>query len=339
MAFWRAELIKVLARLKELEAGLPGSYQPLDPDLTAIAALSTTAYGRTFLTFADEAGFKAAVNLEAGVDYQAYDADLASWASVTRASGFDTFVATPTSANLLALLTDETGSGAAVFATSPTLVTPALGVATATSINKVAITAPATGATITIPDGVTLTGPAGSGTAMTLGNAETVSGVKTFSAIPVLSGGAVSFPATQVPSGGANDLDDYEEGTFTPAFAATGATFSYALQTGFYTKIGRMVFFAVDFQLNTSGNTLTANALTVTGLPFTASGSNGSGVFQVRWTGSTTSYVSLFVRVAGTTLVVESLTAAATTLGVAVANGALHATNGTTFRVIGSYYV
>lgn len=39
---------------------------------------------------------------------------------------------------------------------SPTLVTPTLGVATTTSINKVAITAPATGATLTIADGKTL---------------------------------------------------------------------------------------------------------------------------------------------------------------------------------------
>jgi hypothetical protein len=38
-----------------------------------------------------------------------------------------TFLATPSSANLAAALTDETGSGAAVFATSPTLVTPVLG--------------------------------------------------------------------------------------------------------------------------------------------------------------------------------------------------------------------
>ena len=62
-----------------------------------------------------------------------------------------------TSAQLLAALTDETGSGANVFATSPTLVTPVLGVASATSVNKVAITAPATGSTLTIADGKTLT--------------------------------------------------------------------------------------------------------------------------------------------------------------------------------------
>lgn len=41
--------------------------------------------------------------------------------------------------------------------TSPTMTTPTLGVASATSVNKVAITAPATGSTLTIADGKTLT--------------------------------------------------------------------------------------------------------------------------------------------------------------------------------------
>jgi hypothetical protein len=42
-------------------------------------------------------------------------------------TGVATFLATPTSANLAAAVSDETGTGALVFATSPTLVTPALG--------------------------------------------------------------------------------------------------------------------------------------------------------------------------------------------------------------------
>lgn len=49
-----------------------------------------------------------------------------------------------------------TGSGANVLATSPTLVTPVLGVATATSINKLTLTQPANGATLTLADGSTL---------------------------------------------------------------------------------------------------------------------------------------------------------------------------------------
>jgi hypothetical protein len=51
------------------------------------------------------------------------------------AANVATFLATPSSANLASAVTDETGSGALVFATSPTLVTPSLGAASATSIN------------------------------------------------------------------------------------------------------------------------------------------------------------------------------------------------------------
>lgn len=46
-------------------------YQPLDDDLTAIAAVATTSYGRAFLALANEAAFKAAVNLEANTDFYA----------------------------------------------------------------------------------------------------------------------------------------------------------------------------------------------------------------------------------------------------------------------------
>jgi len=61
------------------------------------------------------------------------------------ASGMATFLATPSSANLRSTITDETGTGSLVFATSPTLTTPTLtsptlttpsiGVATGTSFN------------------------------------------------------------------------------------------------------------------------------------------------------------------------------------------------------------
>lgn len=50
------------------------------------------------------------------------------------AANVATFLATPSSANLRSAVTDETGSGALVFATSPTLVTPVLGAASATSV-------------------------------------------------------------------------------------------------------------------------------------------------------------------------------------------------------------
>lgn len=52
-------------------------------------------------------------------------------------TGVDTFLATPSSANLRGAVTDETGSGVLVFATSPTLVTPVLGDASATTLTVV----------------------------------------------------------------------------------------------------------------------------------------------------------------------------------------------------------
>lgn len=49
-------------------------------------------------------------------------------------AGVATWWGTPSSANLLAAMTDETGTGALVFANTPTLVTPVIGAATGTSL-------------------------------------------------------------------------------------------------------------------------------------------------------------------------------------------------------------
>jgi hypothetical protein len=50
-------------------------------------------------------------------------------------TGVATFLGTPSSANLAAAVTDETGSGALVFATSPTFVTPVLGTPTSGTLS------------------------------------------------------------------------------------------------------------------------------------------------------------------------------------------------------------
>ncbi len=50
------------------------------------------------------------------------------------AANMATFLGTASSATLAAAVTDETGSGALVFANTPTLVTPAIGAATGTSV-------------------------------------------------------------------------------------------------------------------------------------------------------------------------------------------------------------
>ena len=55
-----------------------------------------------------------------------------------------TFLATPSSANLRTALTDETGTGSAVFATTPTLATPVVSGVTATSAAAPTIASAAT---------------------------------------------------------------------------------------------------------------------------------------------------------------------------------------------------
>jgi hypothetical protein len=86
---------------------------------------------------------------------------------------------------------------------------------------------------------------------------------------PTSSGTGITFPATQSASTNANTLDDYEEGTWTPALtiggSATGITYAY--QAGKYTKIGNLVTVLMFMELSSKGAN-TGNAQ-ITGLPFT----------------------------------------------------------------------
>lgn len=172
-----------------------------------------------------------------------------------------------------------------------------------------------------------------------LNGTNTWASAQTFSANPLVNGGGVQFPSTQVPSADANCLDDYEEGSFTPALSATGSTFAYTAQAGRYIKIGRMVYVAIAVSLNTSGNTLTANTLSITGLPFTTSSAAGQRIIG-SWQNSTTSYTTVlgFINTSATTINMSALGAAATSYpGSVNADALCHATNGTQLRLTGAY--
>jgi hypothetical protein len=91
----------------------------------------------------------------------------------------------------------------------------------------------------------------------------------------------ITFPATQVPSADANTLDDYEEGTWSPAITNGYTSPTYSNRRGTYTKIGRQVNFAVE--LAVTGGTRTASILTIS-LPFASDSSANSRAFGAYWT-------------------------------------------------------
>ncbi len=83
----------------------------------------------------------------------------------------------------------------------------------------------------------------------------------------------IQFPATQVASANANNLDDYEEGTWTPAFTNLTINSGTPEFSGFYTKIGRIVH--VRWTISGTFNiTITADSTYINNLPFNADGSH-----------------------------------------------------------------
>jgi hypothetical protein len=90
---------------------------------------------------------------------------------------------------------------------------------------------------------------------------------------------------------GANKLDDYEEGTWSPGLSGGGGDASMASGTvGFYTKVGNLVH--VTGTILIAGNGSNANNTTkITGLPFAVNGNGGARQVGAigAWTGCTDS--------------------------------------------------
>lgn len=125
-------------------------------------------------------------------------------------------------------------------------------------------------------------------------------------ALFTLAGGQIAFPATQVPSANVNTLDDYEEGTWTPAVTFGGGStgITYTTRGGWYVKIGKLVSFGGQFQLSSKGSS-TGNAA-ITGLPFTSETDATNGFSAV----SVARYIGFSAAVIGPTGYIDSASSA-----------------------------
>ena len=94
--------------------------------------------------------------------------------------------------------------------------------------------------------------------------------VTAFSNVPLLTGGGLKFPPTQVASADPTTLDDYEEGTWTPTMNYATA---YGTQTGKYVKIGNLVNVWFEIQVTAWSAT---SASTFVSAPFSIDKVTGS---------------------------------------------------------------
>ena len=143
-------------------------------------------------------------------------------------TGVATFLGTPSSANLAAAVTDETGSGALVFATSPTLVTPNIGVATGTSFNSI------TGLSSTTP---VINGTATIGTATTAARADHIHPTDTSRAplaSPTFTGTVtVPTPTNSTDAATKGYVDSVAQGLDAKASVRAATTTNGTLSTAF----------------------------------------------------------------------------------------------------------
>jgi hypothetical protein len=149
-------------------------------------------------------------------------------------TGIASFLATPTSSNLISAVTDETGTGALVFANTPTLVTPVIGAATGTSLTLTGGVSAGTSTltSLSVTNNETVGGTLGVTGATTL-TALTTTGAATFSSTVKISTGAAAVKV--LTSDASGNATWQNTGGTVVTMSATGtatSTATYIIFTG-----------------------------------------------------------------------------------------------------------
>ena len=96
-----------------------------------------------------------------------------------------------------------------------------------------------------------------------------------------------------------NELNDYEEGTWTPSL---GGTATYNAQIGAYTKIGNVVTVSGRIHVNIKG---TGSGTIVSGLPFTSAASYPYGIAIGKYSNIASSAFTVYGDLAASSSVFE----------------------------------
>jgi hypothetical protein len=263
----------------ELSSGGAGTWQPIDGDLTAIAALAGTS-GFLIKTAADTWALDTTTYLTSSTGVTTVNGASGAITNVAKTTDKLSVFAATTSAELAGVISDETGSGVVVFGTSPAITTSlTTGSSSFDLINTTATTVNFAGAATTLNIGNA------SGTVTIAGNL-TVEGTTTTINSTVVTVDDITFvlgdvasPTDSTANGGGLTLKGATDKTWNWISATAAWTSSEHIDLA-ATKVikiaGTQVLSATEY---TGNSATTTTATNVTG------GAAGSIVYQ---TGSAT---------------------------------------------------